>query len=97
MTAQPSPLACATTAGGNLTPTILLAYERLHGDRDDCIQPKTRLQTVPGGVSKSLRASKHSIGAVYAREITDETIHGDRLDADRDRRRVFQEGNIGGG
>lgn len=28
-----------------------------------------------GGVSKSLRASKHSIGAVYAREITKDEIH----------------------
>lgn len=23
--------------------------ERIHGDRDDCLQPKTRLQTVSGG------------------------------------------------
>ena len=23
--------------------------ERIHGDRDDCLQPKTRLQTVAGG------------------------------------------------
>lgn len=50
-----------------------------------------------GGVSKSLRASNHSIGAVYARDITDETIHSDRLNTDRDRRRVFQERDIGGG
>lgn len=28
-----------------------------------------------GGVSKSLRASKHSIGAVYAREITRDEVH----------------------
>lgn len=28
-----------------------------------------------GGVSKSLRAAKHSIGAVYAREITKDEIH----------------------
>jgi hypothetical protein len=38
-----------TMTGGGRMPFILLTYERVHGDRDDCLQPKTRLQTVPGG------------------------------------------------
>lgn len=39
-----------------------------------------------GGVSKSLRASKHSIGAVYAREITRDEVHI-----------RIQQGRLGGG
>lgn len=40
MTGQPSPLACVTTAGGgNLTPTILLAYE-MENDGHHCGNPE---------------------------------------------------------
>lgn len=68
---------CDYSGGGNLVPTVLLAYERLHSDRDG-LQPN-HSEVLPwaaeGGISRALKANVNDVCAIYAREITKDEIH----------------------